>query len=613
MVLALHLRALLLGAAAAAAAAAAASPPNLLFVIVDDLSARLEGAYAQPGLTPRSPAAARLQQMGATFTRAYTRVTLCSPSRTALLTGLRPERSRLWTIGPYWRSTSAAAGAGAFVTLPQALRQRGLNATGAGKVWHPGTSSGGDPSWGGGAVGGDDMPWSWSYAPPPGSVDARLLYWECDAWVNSTGQSTRSAGVPGGQGCVTSDACLQCLALYNATQTRSWMSSPCGDECYVDPMIADYVVDVLAEKAAGAPGSEPFAFFTGFKRPHLGFQVPDRFLELYDEQVPLAAVRAPVPGFPRAGWYSNGELGGFSDIPAAELPNASWPGMLRDAKHSELRRAYYAAVSLMDDSLGRVLDALEAAPGLRENTWLVFTADHGYELGEHGNWCKTTLQENTARVPLVIVPPTGPAGAGFVTNVTIGAAEGAFVTLLDIFPTFAELFNLSVPAGQLDGTSLVPLLRGLPGSGAFDAAFSQISRAGANCSEPDASAAPLPHPDDSDGPTAAAARPASTAASCPMGLAVRTRGWRYVAWVSFDYGAAATNGAGVGPRWSAPGALLGEELYDHSADDAGDGRGDNDFDASENANLAADPAHAAVKAQLLALLKAEFPEGGRRA
>jgi hypothetical protein len=414
--------------------------------------------------------------------------------------------------------------------------------------------------------------------------------------------------VPGGQGCVTSAACVECLKLYNATQIRSWMSSPCGDECYVDPMIADYVVDVLAEKGAGAGGA-PFAFFTGFKRPHLGFQVPDRFLQMYPADVPLAQVRQPVDGFPPAAWSENGEIGGYSDIAPFVIPNATFPGMLRDAKHPELRRAYYASVSLMDDNLGRVLDALEAAPGLRDNTWLFFTGDHGWSLGEHGNWAKITLEENVARIPLIVVPPTGPAGAGFLRNVTIGAKEGAFVGMLDLYPTIAELLNLTVPAGQLDGKSLVPLLRGESANGSFDAAFTQITRQETNCIQPDEGMAPPAHPSDSDGPLARAGAPG--AANCSMGMAVRVKGWRYAAWTRFNYGVPDKNGAGVGPLWSSPGAIVGEELYSHEADDAGDERGDNDFDTSDIVNLAGDPAHAAIKATLLALLKKEFPEGGR--
>jgi hypothetical protein len=181
--------------------------PQVLFVVVDDLRPQIGGAYEQTTLTPNI---VRLQEQGVTFTRAYTQVSLCSPSRTSLLTGMRPDTTRLWTIGPYFRNTTANADN--IVTLPQALKASGRVSTGAGKIWHPGTSSGGDQSWGGGGVGGDDMPWSFSYAPQAG-VDPRLQYWECDAWMNSTGQSTASAGIPGGQGCVTSPACVKCLEV----------------------------------------------------------------------------------------------------------------------------------------------------------------------------------------------------------------------------------------------------------------------------------------------------------------------------------------------------------------------------------------------------------------
>jgi iduronate 2-sulfatase len=135
--------------AAVISRSASVARPNVLFIIVDDLGARVGGSYAQPqpGLTPATPNIVRLQEEGVSFTRAYTRVTLCSPSRTALLTGLRPEESRLWTIGPYWRVTTSRAAAGDYVTLPQALKLSGYNTTGAGKVWHTGTSSGGLPSW----------------------------------------------------------------------------------------------------------------------------------------------------------------------------------------------------------------------------------------------------------------------------------------------------------------------------------------------------------------------------------------------------------------------------------------------------------------------------------
>ena len=191
------------------AAVAAQKKPNVLFIIVDDLRAQLGGPFQQSTLTPNLNA---LAARGVSFTRAYVQVSLCSPSRTSILTGMRPDATKLWTIGPYFRNTTTSAAS--VVTLPQLLRGSGWPSTGAGKVWHPGTSSGGDPAWGAGGVGGDDMPYSWSVPAPPG-VDPRLVFWECDAWTNSTGQSAASAGIPGGAGCVTSPACLACLVEFN--------------------------------------------------------------------------------------------------------------------------------------------------------------------------------------------------------------------------------------------------------------------------------------------------------------------------------------------------------------------------------------------------------------
>jgi len=606
-------------------------PQNLLFIIVDDLSARIQGLYEQPGLTPLTPNLLRLQHSGVTFTRAYTRVTVCSPSRTALLTGLRPEKTRLWTIGPYWRNTTRDASMNLFVTLPEAFKKLGYNTTGAGKVWHPGTSSGGLLSWGGGDVGGDDQPYSWSYEIPPG-VDPRLLYWECDAWLNSTGQSTKSSMIENGTGCVTSNECIQCLEAYNATSTASpWVVSPCPDTCFVDPMIAQYVSETLQSKALSylsSSSEKPFALFTGFKRPHLGFQVPQRFLDYYPESVPLSTFRVPSENFPRDAWAANGEIRGFKNLAPYVLENITLPGMLNDTIHSELRRAYYAAVTLMDDNLGKVLDVYEQS-GLQNNTWIVFMSDHGYQLGEHGNWAKITLHENTARVPLIIVPPTGPAGNGYLRNVSIGSPEGAFVSLLDLFPTLSEIFNLSsaIPNNQLAGTSLVPLLqnksfhhRNHSSSSSFSASFTQIVRGDegvSNCLNPDQDFALRLNVNNSDKPRVVddyshyANNGLAQQPNCTMGLSVRIKNWRYSAWVDFNYGSAETNGENVGPRWSlGESCFRGEELYNHTLDDddSTNGQGDNDFDTSELVNLAYDPEYASIKEELRLLVQEEWPE-----
>ena len=161
------------------------------------------------------------------------------------------------------------------------------------------------------------------------------------------------------------------------------------------------------------------------------------------------------------------------------------------------------------------------------------------------------------------------------------------------------------PPIQLDGRSLVRLLRGEAASGAFDAAFTQIARQDSKCVSPDALAGAA-HALDSDPPASSLHAPGA-AANCTMGLSVRVHSWRYAAWVDYNYG---TPTKPAGPRWSAPGAIRGEELYDHTADDEGGGSADNNMDTSELVNVAGMPAYAAIQAQLRALVVAEFPEGG---
>ena len=215
-------------------------PSNLLFIVVDDLRTELGGAYGVRNMV--TPGIDRLMDIGVTFTRAYANVPVCSPSRTSFLTGMRPRNTRVWTIGPYFREQ--AINASSIVTLSQALKKAGWNATGAGKIWHPGTSSGGalSPS-----VGGDDMPFSWSYEN--GTVFHG--YWECDQFFNGTVQSPASVNWPEGSGCVQSSSCISCFnnAGVNGSFSRSYVALPCPSECFPDGLVANRAIEELHYKA----------------------------------------------------------------------------------------------------------------------------------------------------------------------------------------------------------------------------------------------------------------------------------------------------------------------------------------------------------------------------
>ena len=114
----------------------------------------------------------------------------------------------------------------------------------------------------------------------------------------------------------------------------------------------------------------------------------------------------------------------------------------------EALAAYYACCTYMDAQLGIVLDALERT-GLDENTIVIFYADHGFQLGQHGLWCKNTLFEQSTQVPFIVRVPGAPAN---------GSACHAFVELVDVFPTICDLLRIAYPHDRFEGVSLTPLL-----------------------------------------------------------------------------------------------------------------------------------------------------------
>ena len=133
--------------------------------------------------------------------------------------------------------------------------------------------------------------------------------------------------------------------------------------------------------------------------------------------------------------------------PAYFTNPANW-GMDEKQRKKALQ-AYYASIAFLDVQVGKILDALRRLK-LMENTTIVFWSDHGYQLGEHGQWMKQTVFEASARVPLLI------GGAGISKR---NAVSRRTVELLDLYPTLAELCELKNVPANLHGRSLVPLTR----------------------------------------------------------------------------------------------------------------------------------------------------------
>ncbi|MCA9051179.1 MAG: sulfatase [Planctomycetaceae bacterium] len=399
-----------------AAVSVAADRPNVLFLAVDDLRPEF-GAYGANHV--HSPNLDRIAARGVTFLKAYCQQAVCSPSRSSLLTGTRPDTTKVWDLDTHFRTALPDV-----VTLPQLFRENGYFVQGMGKLYH----------------GGFDDPSSWSVPwQSPKSTHGTYGLPENNAMVKAQQQENRKAPKP-------SRGKLR-------ARGPAFESSDVSDNTFHDGALADMAVEALRECAER---DEPFWLGVGFIRPHLPFVAPKKYWDLYDpEKISLAPNPFLPKGAPPYAITSGGELRNYHGIPQGDIPD----DLARQLKHG-----YYAAISYMDAQVGRVLDELDRLK-LAENTIIVLWGDHGWKLGEHASWCKHTNVENDTNAPLMIAVP-GMKSAGSRTQ--------SLAEFVDIYPTLVELCQLPTPS-HLEGISLVPVLSN-PKTAVKSAAFSQYPR-----------------------------------------------------------------------------------------------------------------------------------------
>lgn len=372
-----------------------ANVKNVLFIAVDDLRPTF-GAYGGPIKTPNID---RLAGRGTTFLRAYCQQAVCSPSRTSLLTGQRPDTTKVWDLVTHFRDTIPNT-----VTLPQYFKNAGYHVEGMGKIYHGGYD--------------DTMSWDVPHWNPKGA--------QYTAAGNAIRKQRREAalaeGVPQPQA--------------QKRQGPAYESGNVRDEFYNDGLIAKHAIEALQQrKTAG----KPFFLAVGFQKPHLPFVSPKKYWDMYkpsDIVLPPNFNKRPENEIPIA---SNGvgELGAYANMPKQK-------DKVDETTAKTLMHGYYAAASYMDAQVGRVLDELERT-GLAKNTVVVLWGDHGWSLGSHGNWCKHTNFEIATHAPLILHVPGQKQVGGKVKNL----AE-----FVDVYPTLSEAAGLPIPSG-LAGKSLV--------------------------------------------------------------------------------------------------------------------------------------------------------------
>ena len=408
-----------IGAASVAsvAAQAAESDLNVLFVAVDDLRPDL-GCYGNELI--RTPNIDRLASRSLVFERAYCQAPVCGPSRASLLTGLRPDTTRVWGNRTHFRETAPDA-----VTLPQRFKQAGYYTKALGKILHGKMADA--PSW-------SEPAW------PPGGVQAGMQY------VDEERFAPMAAAEPER---IWTGAEIPTLEW---KKRNSWQAPRVPDNTLQDGQVADRAVSAL-----GRLRDRRFFLAVGFQKPHLPFTAPKRYFDLYDpSQLPITEDPNRPVGAPDVAFTRWQELRGYTDIPKE--------GPLPPGKARELVHGYYAATSYMDFQLGRVLDELDVL-GLADKTVIVLFGDHGWHLGEQALWGKTTTYELDARAPLMVHVPGKRSG---------GLSSAGIVEFVDMYPTLCDACGIGPPDG-LEGTSLMPLLEN-PDRDWKGAAFSQITR-----------------------------------------------------------------------------------------------------------------------------------------
>ena len=374
--------------------------PNVLFIAVDDLRTEL-GCYGASHI--KSPNIDRLAKTGTTFLRAYCQQAVCSPSRTSLMTGLRPDSTKVYDLVTHFREHVPDV-----VTLGQHFKQNGYHAVSMGKIYHGGY---------------DDRPtWSEPARKPKGG--AGYVTEENKTTIARKRAEARKRGLKG-------------KPLSRASRGTATEMADVPDDAYTDGAIADLAVETLQELSER---KEPFFLAVGFVKPHLPFNAPKKYWDLYDPaKIELAANPFPPKNVTQYSLTNSGEIRVYEGIP--KQGDIS-PEMARQLKHG-----YYACISFTDANVGKLLEELDRLK-LMENTIIVLWGDHGWKLGEHNAWCKHSNFENDANAPLIIRAP-GQKSPGGKTK--------ALVEFVDIYPTLCDLAGLSKPK-HLEGHSAAPLL-----------------------------------------------------------------------------------------------------------------------------------------------------------
>lgn len=369
--------------------------PNILMISVDDMNDWVGCLNGYPGV--ETPNIDRLASQGINFTNAHCASPKCGPSRTAIMTGLRPSTSGIYDNNQWWAPNLPEV-----TTMPEFFMENGYKVLGGGKIYHH--------------TAGNNPPDQWNEF-------FRIVF--DDNWDRAKpGQDTAPW--------VDFEPMPENIPLNGINPFRheyDWGSLDKPIDKYGDMHAVRW-----AKKQLQKQHDSPFFLAVGFFHPHLPWYAPKEFFEQY----PLEDIVLP----------ENPE-DDLDDIPTvglklAENGSIGFKKVLEHNKYKEAVQAYLANISFADHMVGEVVEALQKSQ-YANNTLVVFWSDHGWHLGEKNHWYKSTLWQRSTHVPFIV------AGPGVPEHVK----NDSPVSLLDIFPTLAEYCGIQHEL-PLEGNSLLP-------------------------------------------------------------------------------------------------------------------------------------------------------------
>jgi arylsulfatase A-like enzyme len=316
--------------------------PNVLFIAIDDLRDWVHYLGANPQV--KTPNLDRLAARGLYFTRSYCAAPLCNPSRTALLSGLRPGATGVYHNFVDWRKALPEG----TVTLPMLFKANGYYVAGAGKIYHSRYRR--------------DSDWN-DYLPSNSGEEDDLL----DAASPRDGKGAKAEPLTVGK--------LEFGPISG------------GDDALEDYHSVSYIVKKLGEER-----EQPFFLACGLKKPHLPWTVPRKYFDLY----PLDSIVLPK--------ILETDLDDVPPMGVKFAKRKEHDAIVAAGKWKDAVQAYLATISYSDAMIGRLLDGFDRS-GHQGDTIVCCWSDHGWHLGEKLHWHKSTLWEEAGRAPFIFVVP----------------------------------------------------------------------------------------------------------------------------------------------------------------------------------------------------------------